>query len=86
VSDKSQWEHSKHRIEIWNDIFAHTDRRIVTNQEKLLNLFNKKPMQGLNDENKNFKSIVQKDISYPINYVPQKTLFEQDLQTQQLKK
>ena len=25
ISERSQFEHAKHRIEIWNDIFKHTD-------------------------------------------------------------
>jgi hypothetical protein len=31
IPEHSQFEHVKHRIEIWSDIFKHTDRRIAVN-------------------------------------------------------
>jgi len=31
IPEHSQFEHVKHRIEIWADIFKHTDRRIAAN-------------------------------------------------------
>ena len=68
IPEHSQFEHVKHRIEIWNDIFKHTDQRIAENQGKLLDMYNKDPTDNYDCLNKKVAKIVDRDIAYPLNY------------------
>ena len=77
IPEHSQFEHSKHRIEIWNDIFKHTDRVIARNQETIINLYNKDPRLNLDIDQSQVKKITDKNIAYPLNYKPSKSFLEE---------
>lgn len=85
IPEHSQFEHVKHRIEIWSDIFKHTDRRIAVNQEKILNIFNKNPSKEVNDDSKVVEAVISKDIAYPINFKKSKSFWESYMATKKLK-
>ena len=85
IAEHSQFEHAKHRIEIWKDIFNHTDKTIYQNQEKLLKLYNKNPRFSLNEHQAKVRDIINKDIAYPKNYKAPVSFFESYMATKKLK-
>ena len=73
-----QQENLKNRFDLMQDIFNHTSSRIITNQRRIVDLFNKNPKR-LNIADPEIHRITSKDISFPDNYVPNISSLQQKL-------
>ena len=77
-------ENLKNRFALMQDIFAHTGSRTITNQRRIVDLFNANPKR-LNMADPEVQRITNQDISFPDNYVPNISSLQQKLQTEKMR-
>ena len=60
----------KNKFDLVMDIYSHTERRVLQNQKKIVDLHNEQPEKGLKHQDAKVKHITDQDFSFPSDYQP----------------
>ena len=61
-------EAKKNKFDLVMDIYAHTERKVLENQKKILDLHNENPSKGLQSQDERVKHITDLNFSFPADY------------------